>query len=219
MGCQALVCNFSSLDSAIADIFLLPGKTVLASMVIEQAKRLPGATVAFAYCKHYDEPKNKGFLHVAKAFLSQLVLRHEELIPHFYEKLSESGQDSLSADTLAKPLLEVALKGHKAVYLVIDGLDEYSRDDRKEICSWYRTIVADTFPTDPGSLRCLFISQEDGAKRDLSDLAQLKLTPKHTITDIRAFCASRHKRIEQKFGILSKEQNITNVITARAKGV
>ncbi|TID17871.1 hypothetical protein E6O75_ATG10516 [Venturia nashicola] len=81
------------------------GKTVLASMIVEEAQNLSGATMAFSYCKHYDTPRQR-FLHVARDILSQLVQQHEGLIPHLYEQLSNSGQNPLSTDTLAKSLLE-----------------------------------------------------------------------------------------------------------------
>lgn len=191
---------------------------MLASLIVEEAQNLSKATVAFSYCKHYDTPR-QGFLHVARDILSQLVQQHEELIPHLYEQLSNSGQIPLSTDTLAKSLLEVALRGHKAVYVVIDGLDEYSKEDRKDICAWYQSLVENIAPAELGSLRCLFISQEDGAKKDLNKLAQIKLSPEKTAADIRAFCASSHLKIQQKFGLLlTGEHDVTNLVAARSEG-
>jgi hypothetical protein len=221
MACQVLVCSLLFPNSFRLLIFPpISGKTVLASLAIEEAKKISGATVAFAYCKHYDESK-KGFLHVAKAILSQLILQHDELVPHFYQELSKSGQVILSTDAMAKSLLEVAIKSRKAVYIIVDGLDEYSREDRKEICSWYQLTVEAVPSRDLGSLRCLFISQDDGhARKDLAKLAQIKIAPKNTAIDIRAFCASCRTRIEGKFGILArKDHDIIDVITARSKGL
>ncbi|QDS77801.1 hypothetical protein FKW77_005664 [Venturia effusa] len=71
-----------------------------------------------------------------------------------------------------------------------------------------------------GTLRCLCISQEDGAKKDLNKLAQIKVKPEKTKADIRAFCAASHQKIKQKFGcLLTEEHDVTNLVAARSEGM
>jgi hypothetical protein len=51
------------------------GKTVLASVIVEEARKLKTATVAFFYCKYMDLDRNS-FRSVARGILSQLLRQH-----------------------------------------------------------------------------------------------------------------------------------------------
>jgi hypothetical protein len=122
---------------------------------------------------------------------------------------------------LAKTLLEVVLKSCKLVYIVLDGLDEYSREDRKELASWFQKLIVGVPKQDYGAVRCLFISQEDGyARKDLSMLSTIKITHADNYADIKSFCEYWHQQIEVKFGLLEKrEHHVTNIVSARAQGI
>ena len=160
------------------------------------------------------------FLAIVKALLAQILAQNDSLLPIFYEKQARSGQETLSDTKLAKDLLETALKDKKNTYVVIDGLDEYSRDERKEITIWFLQIV-NSIPThELGALRCLFVSQEDGAaKKDFSMLSHIKITAADNQEDIRSYAQLRQIEIEEKFGSLDWcKYNIADVVTARAQG-
>jgi hypothetical protein len=171
------------------------------------------------YCKHTDEQKN-GFLAVAKSMISQILPKNDSILDYLYEEASKSGDATLSTTALARELFEVALKSCRMCYVVLDGLDEYSRDDRKELASWFQQLISGLPRADFGSVRCLFVSQEDGfARKDLSMLSQIKITPTENKADIESFCKEWHQKIELKFGALEKrEHHVTNVISARAQG-
>ena len=112
------------------------------------------------------------------------------------------------------------LKSCKLVYIVLDGLDEYSREDRKELASWFQQLIAGLPKSDHGAIRCLFISQDDGyARKDFSMLSTIKITHADNYADIRSFCEYWHWQIEAKFGLLKKrEHNVANIVSARAQG-
>lgn len=127
----------------------LLGKTVLASVVIEEARRLADTTVVFFYCKFGDELRNI-FISVARGIVSQIlksqILRYRSNKPNAYEslllyideKVSGSGETILTSSKLAKELLETAFKSCQKMYIVLDGLDECNREERKEISAWFR---------------------------------------------------------------------------------
>ena len=194
------------------------GKTVLASLIIDEARKFPNATTIFFYCKHTDDQRN-GFLTVAKSLLSQIFAQQDLLTQYFSEEASKSTEAILSSSATAAELLKIALSSCKTVYMILDGLDEYSRDDRKELISWIQEVVSSLPKTDLGTIRCLFVSQEDGAARkDLFNVSQIKMTPAENKADIEAFCEKWHKKIEEKFGPLEKEHHVKNVVSARAQG-
>lgn len=147
-------------------------------------------------------------------------MRQESVLNYLYEKAAESSEALLSTTSVAKELLTVTLNSCKDVYIVLDGLDEYSRAERKDLTSWFIDLISSLSRTDFGSIRCLFISQEDGfARKDLSMLSQIKITPNDNKADIEAFCQHWHEEIEEKFGCLDGEQHVKNVISARAQGI
>lgn len=142
-------------------------------------------------------------------------------VNYLFEKASMSGQVLLSTIDLAKKLLETGLKSCDKTYIVLDGLDEYSRDDRKEISSWFRSLVQSLPIAECDSIRCLFVSQDDGyARKDLGDLPWIKVGPTENKTDIRTFCEHWHRKIEAKFGALDKkEHDISRIVVDAADGM
>ncbi|KAH8691089.1 hypothetical protein GQ44DRAFT_636325, partial [Phaeosphaeriaceae sp. PMI808] len=200
------------------------GKTVLASFIIDVARsRFPNAEVAFFYCK-YRDPQRNTFIAVARGILAQLTTQNKNLLPYIYEKASESGQKSLSTSALAKELLEAALRsyntlgGYHTLYIIIDGLDECEREDRKEIVSWFRRVIT---PAEADDLRCLFISQDDGiARKDFSKLPSYKITDGDNRRDIVIFCELWAERIQQRFHLPSTPSPyIVDTIVQRAGGM
>lgn len=191
-------------------------------MVIEETRQLSKARTVFFYCKDSDGQRN-GFVTVAKAMLAQLVPSEENLLRYLYSKSSGTGQAILSSIPLAKALLETALrtcvKG-QMTYVVIDGLDEYSRDDRKEITGWFRSIIESLPINDFGMIRCLFISQDDGpARKDFSQISQIKISPTDNKKDIEIYCKSWYEKIEAKFGPLDdRNGRVSKMVTSRAQG-
>ncbi|KAK5056111.1 hypothetical protein LTR84_012664 [Exophiala bonariae] len=196
------------------------GKTILASLVFAEANRVPDAVALCFYCRYTDEQKN-GFLAVAKSLISQVLPKNDSVLDYLYEEVSKSGEASLTTIALAQTLLEVVLKSCKLVYIVLDGLDEYAREDRKELVTWFQQLIAGLPRNDHGAIRCLFVSQDDGyGRKDFSMLSTIKITHADNNADIKRFCEHWHERIEVKFGKLQERQHhVANVVSARAQGM
>jgi hypothetical protein len=195
---------------------------VLASLAIEEARKLPHTTVAFFYCKYGDESRNS-FLAVARGILSQVLSSqrsNNDLLLYVDERASCSGETVLSSSKLAKELLETVILSCKQIYIILDGLDECNRDERKEISTWFRQLVDGLPRKEMDTIRCLFVSQDDGyARKDLSMLPSIKLTATSNKSDIEMYAKAWHERIEKKFGTLEpKGLNVANIVTARAQG-
>lgn len=194
------------------------GKTVLTSRVVDEARKIGGVSVAFFYCAEND-PTRDNFAAVARGILCQLLAQDDNLLLLLDEKMSAGGEAILSSSRLAKDLLQLALKSRKT-FIVIDGIDECPRDDRREICTFFRNVV-DSLPRNTmDEIRCLFVSQDDGiARKDLSMLSTIKITADCNRQEIAAFAKIWQFRIEEKFGTFSEQQlDITAVVTARAQG-
>jgi hypothetical protein len=202
--------------------FCLPvyiGKTFLASLVVEEARKVPQSNVVFFYCK-YRDPRRNTFLAIAKGILAQMVAQNKDLLPELYEKVSMTGGTSLSTPDLAKDLLEMALRNRKRVYVVLDGLDECEREDRKEITIWFRRLVESLPAAEEDDIRCLFTSQDDGiARKDFASLPAYKITKLDNQRDIEAFCMAWARRIQEQFDLKDEKRTyISNTIAKRAEG-
>ncbi|KAH8662434.1 hypothetical protein BX600DRAFT_382529 [Xylariales sp. PMI_506] len=193
------------------------GKTVLASLVIEKARKLEDVSVAFCYCAHGDAQRDN-FLSIARTLLSQLLAaaQNDSLLDLLYEKMSTSGDTFLSRTVLAKELLEIAL-GTRKSYIILDGIDECARDERKEICRWFR-VLADKHRYE---VRCLFVSQDDGiGSKDLSMIPCLSITTQDNMNDIKTYCGIWQRQIEERFGPLKESGlNIADLVPARSNGM
>jgi hypothetical protein len=93
----------------------------------------------------------------------------------------------------------------KPTYIIIDGVDECERGERREICSWFINRVNLLAKEDFGALRCLFASQEDGfAKKDLGTIPAIEMFPVSTRNDIKRYITFWQAKIEGKHGKLDR---------------
>jgi hypothetical protein len=183
------------------------GKTVLASLVIEEAKKLQNVHVAFFYCRYQDGDRNT-FLGIARGILSQLLFEDDALLSYLYEKVSTSGQVTLSMESTAKELLETSLKTFPKLYVVIDGIDECERDERREIVSFFEKTWESLPQSDMDSLRCMFISQDDNfARKDFANMSSLKITESDTKQDIAAYVKARSMEVKTNLDLTTDRQD------------
>ncbi|KAA8618996.1 Dimer-Tnp-hAT domain-containing protein [Pyrenophora tritici-repentis] len=182
------------------------GKTILASLVIEEAQKLQDVHIAFFYCRYQDNDKST-FLRVARGILSQLLLQDDGLLSYLYNKMSTSGQVTLSKETVAKELLEIALKAFEKLYIVIDGIDECEKDERHKIVSLFEKTWESLPQGDADQLRCLFVSQDDNiARKDFEKMPSLKVTESDTQRDIVTYVTAKSLRIKTKFDLTADRQ-------------
>lgn len=192
------------------------GKTILASLVIERARKLTSTTVLFFYCRHDDSQRNS-FVAVARGLISQILCQNDMLLSYLYEKASTSGEAVLTGPSLVKEILSMAIKNSERTYIILDGLDECNREDRKEITSWFRDLIDSPSRTDFGSIRCLFISQDDGpGRKDLSMLPTLKIRGEDNRCDIELYANAWSKKIQEKFELQddNRDEIAGRIVTA-----
>ncbi|KAK8084664.1 hypothetical protein PG997_005935 [Apiospora hydei] len=196
------------------------GKSVLASIVADHIRAIPDVSVGLFYCVHSD-PQSNTFISVAKSLLAQLLTQDATLLRLVYEVMrTENGEAVLTSNADAEKLLDLALRSRKT-YLILDGIDECARDERKKICSWFNKTVNSLERTKADEIRCIFVSQDDGiARKDLAALPTISITTKNTERDIYSYSNSWQVKIEQKFGVFGEhELSIAKVVTAKSQGM
>ncbi|KAL8789346.1 MAG: hypothetical protein Q9195_006873 [Heterodermia aff. obscurata] len=215
--------TWANIDSALIPCLWLngipgAGKTILASRIIEQCQKMSSASVLFFYCKHLDNRRNS-FLALARSILTQLLGKNTGLIPYFYDRSIASSQTSLNSNQLCKELLEVATKCCSKTYIIIDGIDECDIKERKMIISFFTSLV-DT-QTQPGSLRSLFVSQdENDIKNLLATASVIRVSSDDNKADIERFAGRWAFKIIQKFELAAEVQDfITKTVTNRSDGM
>lgn len=157
---------------------------------------------------------------VARGILAQLLHQDEGILSYLYDKCSRSGQNRLSTDALAKELLETVIRNYEKLYVVIDGIDECDREQRRDIVSTFETCWESLPPDDADSLRCLFTSQDDSAARkDFAKMVSIKITENDTKRDIRTYAIHRSSEIQAKFSLTEeRRQYVEDMITEKAEG-
>ncbi|BCS05869.1 hypothetical protein ALUC_10250S [Aspergillus luchuensis] len=189
------------------------GKSVLASIVIDRLKKR-GASVAYFYCKHGDE-KRTSVESVTRSILAQLLVLNPDLLPYFHDK-AQTGV-SLASPKDSEQILGTSLRSFERVYLVLDGLDECGRDARGAIARRFRKMV--DLEIKVGSIRCLFISQDDGvAAADFHKIPSIKIGNQNN-EDIENFVGQWQQQLVTKFGPFSQLSRLKKIISNRAKGL
>ncbi|OTA61606.1 hypothetical protein K449DRAFT_370870 [Hypoxylon sp. EC38] len=195
------------------------GKTILSSVIVDELRRVTKASAAFFYCK-YGDPSRNTFISVARSLLAQLLAQNDNLLQLLYEKASMGGEIELTSKATAKELLHAALNDCGTTYVVLDGIDECDRENRKELATWFQSVVDEVSLSNIGAIRCLFVSQDDGvARNDLGMIPSIKIVPSGNKNDLQSFADFWNKRIEGRFGSLQGNYNIANIIFARAQGM
>ncbi|KAK8069382.1 hypothetical protein PG994_005998 [Apiospora phragmitis] len=141
-----------------------------------------------------------------RCFLSRLLLKYKDtLVPYFYEKFSNSPDPVLGSFAMIELLLDVALRNCTDAYIIIDGIDECDRDERRKIAQWFRNLVEDLQPPRQDRVRCLFVSQDDGiAQKDFKGLETVKIKRKDSRADIQTFSKISADEIQVATDILDE---------------
>jgi hypothetical protein len=122
---------------------------------------------------------------------------------------------------VAKELLDLAINNCKSVYIILDGIDECSREERKSITSWFRKLIEELPPSHAETIRCLFVSQDDGpARKDFAGISAITVRSQDNKADIEEYSAVWALRIKEKFGISDQmRHNIVTSILNTADGI
>ena len=191
--------------------------------------------MAFVYCKDGNRNRNN-FLSIAKNILYQLSQNDDQLTEYIDAIMSREGQTTLQRSEIAKDLLRVIVRSHDSVYIVIDGLDECLKQEKKGIFSWIQSIIkSDPEPcldqwdtadqvgdVESTLVRCLLISQEDGeSSRLLKGYPVLKILPSDNYGDVKTYCETWESKIRSKHPLVKfggGANCITSNVLRRADG-
>ncbi|KAG9233941.1 hypothetical protein BJ875DRAFT_377537 [Amylocarpus encephaloides] len=182
------------------------------SLVVDEARGLNHQpTVLYFYCKSGDSQRGN-FVAIARGLLSQLLYQKRELLEYLHKEASISPEALLSSPKVAMELLKMAIQNCVSVYIILDGIDECPREERKFIASWFRNLVEELPPSNAESIRCLFVSQDDGfARKDFAGLSTISIRSKDNKLDIEEYSTIWAAKIKDRLKISDK--TATKIIT------
>jgi hypothetical protein len=76
-----------------------------------------------------------------KGLLAQIIYINNEILPYVYDECSKSSELTLDSVDFLKNLVESALDGPDTIWIVLDGLDECERKEKKKILMWITSLV------------------------------------------------------------------------------
>lgn len=184
------------------------GKTILASRIIDHLiEEKPDATTSFFYCREDDLNESGKCMSLYKSLLKQLVTQNRDLLPVYYEKQLK-GPDILNNETTARTLLELCFEVNMSHFIVVDGLDEFGKEDRASAIKFISQIVdkSDTKSNITGKIRVLFVSQDLKDMRKLLPSAEiLDIVPEDVEDDIKTFVNQKSKDLADNFELTDVE--------------
>ncbi|GIZ46852.1 hypothetical protein CKM354_000996100 [Cercospora kikuchii] len=192
------------------------GKSVLASLIVDESKKNAGIQTIFFYLKRDDAAKNT-FLAMARSLIHQLSLHNDALVSHLYETATTRGEPSLRTTKLAKEVLATCLRAAGTpTCAIIDGIDECKQIEQKHIAEFWTNHVENS-----GSCRCVLLSQDDASTRPLlARLPTLQIQGSSHSADVRSYCQSWGSIIQERFRLSQQETDALVMQTwQRAKGM
>ena len=196
-----------------------PGKTMIASLIIEEMKAIDSVDLAFFYCKYNDNQKNS-FTHVLRSILIQLVQQNEDLLSYVYDACCSTSEVTLDSPSRLKSLVETSLRSCSDCCIIVDGADECEETEEKKIIEWFLGIIENIPQHDAATIRLLFVSQRDKVTEDLlAKAAVIPLDSKHHQEDVEAYTRHWSKKLQRKFGISEgSASQISTAVADQAKG-
>jgi hypothetical protein len=175
--------------------------------------------VLFFYCKH-ENPERDNFLALARSLLAQFLKQDQGLLYYFYQKCCDNADAMLSSLSLIEELLTFAFQNCKNAYIILDGLDECARNERKHIVQWFRILVDSLPPTEADRYRCLFVSQDDGvARKDFAGLSSIKISGNDNRSDIDEYCKVQAEQLKSDLCLTEEKANsIAGIVANSVEG-
>lgn len=181
---------------------MIIGKSVLASVVIDEIRSRAAVDHAFFYCKDSDRDRNS-YTQILRALLSQLVSQTRDLVPYYYDEGIQSGEVSLKSKKLSEKLLDFAVQNIRKGFVVIDGIDECPSSERKALLEHLTHLIDRCDVAFPGKVRLMVLSREEpDIKKLLAGSEALKITSCDTLEDINTYVKYQANRLESKFSEL-----------------
>lgn len=102
--------------------------------------------------------------------------------------------------------METVCQGGNRTYIIIDGLDECTPDNRSQVLNFFTDLMQNPDMEEPGKNRLLILSQNElEIKRALVEAQDLELKREDNRSDIELFVTLWARDIRDKFE-LDKEQ-------------
>ena len=183
-------------------------------------------SVAYFYCKDGDTARDScdG---ICRAILAQLLEQNSDIIPYFNSHQLALAHDPLRSAGL-KALVETIFGVLSLVYLVIDGLDEIDRSERKEFFNIILPLVKSQLRLneDVGCRIKLFISSrgEDDIRTNRDSIGRTwrksyGITRDDNHKDIASYVSQRAQELRNKFRLeQSRREEIYKSVCSRAGG-
>ena len=193
------------------------GKTVLASLLIDNCRSVANVRTIYFYCRHGD-PRADNFISMARSFLDQLSNIESSIINMLYDMAAKK-EDCFKTRKATEELLQLCLDAAGILYIVVDGLDECTEPEQKAIARWLRKYADNSGATrDP--TRCAFFSQDDTNTRALlSTVPAVRITAFDNKDDIKAYCIAIAKDIQVKFAESDAGTSfIVEAVSTKAEG-
>jgi hypothetical protein len=189
-----------------SNLSLVSGKSVLASVVIDEVREQKLGSMAFFYCKHRD-PNKCSFTSIIRGILSQLITQQRHLVPFYHDEGIASGEVPLESTRLCKKLLKSMLQNIPKCFLIIDGVDECAVEERRPLLEFLNEIVNICDSTDPGKVRILILSRDEPDIKNMLVVGRvLRLTPKDTLRDVEHFVHHYAIRVQEKFKLNDEDR-------------
>lgn len=196
------------------------GKTVLASVVIDDCPAEPTSRTCYFYCKHGDRARTT-LLSVLRGLLSQLLRADDPLLCWVDEKYQSSGQHILETRDLSREVLRTLLLNGGKTFLVLDGLDECEVEERKLILQCLTNLIKRCDNQTTGKLRVLVISQDyPDIRKGLSDASEIALKSSDNENDLRDYARVKCEELRERFCLAEDEFDyILTTTCERADGM
>lgn len=157
---------------------------------------------------------------ILKGILGQATNWRPDVMAYFDEQRRHGGEVNIYKEQTIRKLTEIVCRGGGQTYLVVDGIDECSPDDRKSTLTFLNNLVRDADENDPGKLRLLVMSQsEPDIKRFLNSPAELLLQKEMNSADIKGFVVQHTQAFEDLGLELDNIEIVQRNICLNAAGI
>lgn len=155
-----------------------------------------------------------------KGLLVQLVRFSPDHISYVYEQVSMTAERVVDSPYTLMMMIETILEPIGQVWMILDGLDECEKKERKKILSWISKIISGQ---SSAHVQVLVTSQDKSDIRHtlttISNCPTISLRDPGHEGDIRSYVSRKVAKRKQQFDLTSEvEQDIVHKVTRHANG-
>lgn len=192
----------------------------MASRIVEELRLIIQSIVLFFYFKYEDEKRNS-FKALLRAVLAQAIHHKSDLFECVFDECSQRSEVIIESVNLLQELAEMALGGTRLTHIVLDGLNECDKQQKKKIVSWLDKIVKGNTDasTKHSRVRVLIVSQDEhGIAGKSVPHVTLNDSPGHSEA-IRTYAQRKWGKLKELFKLAEEEgDRIVEAVTRRADG-